>query len=513
MTGRPDTIRKHIMFGLRGALPFAVLLYLAIRQDSTIQWWGIVCMTPILIVVNEFPVRILTLKNERTFVVVFDDAFIVFSMFVLNPLSAFLVVALAGAFSDIRNHVRRDEVFYNIFLSGMSLLALMLIAGAPIQNLTSETAVRLLVAFLMVIPIDLAVVWTTEPSLAFIKSKFSLFVNKPRLTVFLFGISIGIPAGILYHTEPIALPFLAIVFVIVLTIQMGFQNAREERDRLQELMDIFVSVDDEITMEEVQNRLLEIAGRSTFWEDIEIRSESPGENETGVVIKRLGQDDLWLVAPRGDSSNWRLSRDLKYLETVAVIGARAFEHVYVQEQLRDAARRDMLTGLVNRRTLTTIVEHDLAAVRRNNGTLTILFIDVDKFKPVNDTYGHAAGDSLLQMLSSKLLSVVREQDVVARLGGDEFVISCRDMTPSDSEEMAQRLVQRIEEPFEVMSESGENVMLSVSASIGIATAPYDASTLDELIGAADAQMYRAKQLPEGSRISAATQGKNSTFRP
>lgn len=464
-------------------------------------------MIPIFAILDEFPVRIMTMRQQRSFMVVFDDAFIIFVLFVLNPLSGAIAITVSRLTTDIRRSSPLYMYVLNIFMNLMTIPALMLIAHAPIEHLNAHSSFHLLLACLMVIPLEaFALIWVTEPSLSAFRKNAAMFVNPARLSVLAFGIALGVPAGVLFHLQPWVLPFLAVVFVLMLWIQMSFQNAREERDRLQELMDIFLSVRDEVSFEEVRDRLVDIAGRTTVWQDLDIRSNSPGENETGVVIQCVGQDDLWLVAPRGKSSPWRYARDIKYLETVASIGARAFEHVHVQEQLRDAARKDALTGLVNRRTLTNIVEHDLAAMRRNNGTITVFFIDVDKFKPINDTYGHAAGDLLLQMLAVRLLSMVREQDVVARLGGDEFVISCRDITTAGAADLAQRLLLCIEEPFEINTEDTEATLLSVSASIGIATAPYVASTLDELIGAADAQMYIAKQSQDGNRISYAVGG-------
>jgi diguanylate cyclase (GGDEF)-like protein len=130
-----------------------------------------------------------------------------------------------------------------------------------------------------------------------------------------------------------------------------------------------------------------------------------------------------------------------------------------------------------------------------------MFIDLNDFKPINDRYGHAAGDSLLKAVGQRLLQHVRESDTVCRQGGDEFVLVFPDAPEPDAfVKMAQKLDQVLRQPF--AAEHELPVAVEVSASIGLARWPDHAETAQRLLEAADAAMYRAKHM-KGERIALA----------
>ena len=152
---------------------------------------------------------------------------------------------------------------------------------------------------------------------------------------------------------------------------------------------------------------------------------------------------------------------------------------------------DELTGLRNRRYLASVLDALLAeqADRQpETGRAALLYIDLDRFKVVNDTFGHAAGDEMLRQLGPRLSSSVREGEVVARLGGDEFGVLLTSASAGDAGAVARRLIAAIERPFDL-----EGLDAQVSASIGIAYAPDDACGGQGLLRCADIAMYRAKQ--------------------
>ena len=153
------------------------------------------------------------------------------------------------------------------------------------------------------------------------------------------------------------------------------------------------------------------------------------------------------------------------------------------------ARHDPLTKLPNRRLFDELGVLTLAAVRRNKRRLSVLFIDIDGFKAVNDTFGHEGGDQLLQMIAERLTMCVREMDVVARLGGDEFVILLAGQHDIAGPQMvAANIVTTIAESFEI--DGGE---ARIGASIGIALYPDHGATIDELVKHSDSAMYIAKE--------------------
>ena len=159
-------------------------------------------------------------------------------------------------------------------------------------------------------------------------------------------------------------------------------------------------------------------------------------------------------------------------------------------QLQQLALYDHLTGLPNRSLFTDLVQREILQARRTDQRFGLLFIDLDRFKAVNDTLGHAAGDALLVELARRLREILRNVDVVCRQSGDEFLVMARHVDHWESlGEMADRILKAMEEP--VATGHG---MARVSASIGIAMFPDDADEFEVLVKNADTAMYQAKSL-------------------
>ena len=153
------------------------------------------------------------------------------------------------------------------------------------------------------------------------------------------------------------------------------------------------------------------------------------------------------------------------------------------------ATHDALTGLPNRTLVVDRLDRSIAHARRTSGSCAVLFMDLDRFKEVNDTFGHAAGDGLLRAVADRLTLCVRDEDTVARLAGDEFVILLPHLAaPDDVVTVAARVLDALGEPFTVADER-----LLLAGSIGIALYPADGQSAQDLLAAADAAMYRAKE--------------------
>ncbi len=159
-----------------------------------------------------------------------------------------------------------------------------------------------------------------------------------------------------------------------------------------------------------------------------------------------------------------------------------------EERVRRLAHHDQLTGLPNRNLLNDRMNHAIARVRRHGGRMAVLYIDLDRFKPVNDTLGHEAGDLVLQTVARRLLSCVRTSDTVARIGGDEFVVVTEEIhLPQDASLVAAKIIEALAEPIPV-----HDTICSIGASVGIAVFPDDGYSMDEVCKAADTAMYRVK---------------------
>lgn len=160
-----------------------------------------------------------------------------------------------------------------------------------------------------------------------------------------------------------------------------------------------------------------------------------------------------------------------------------------EERMRHLAQHDPLTGLPNRALLSDRLQQALACAKRDKLRVALVFIDLDRFKPINDTLGHVVGDWLLQQAAHRMRECVRDSDTVARVGGDEFVVLLRVIdTQDDAVMVAEKIRKAINLPFDLAQQS-----LQISCSIGIALYPDHAKNESEMMDFADIAMYQAKQ--------------------
>ncbi|MES9964757.1 MAG: EAL domain-containing protein [Candidatus Sedimenticola sp. 20ELBAFRAG] len=163
-----------------------------------------------------------------------------------------------------------------------------------------------------------------------------------------------------------------------------------------------------------------------------------------------------------------------------------------EQHIAHLAHYDHLTELPNRRLFNERCNHALANAQRDSQRMAVLFLDLDRFKNINDTLGHPVGDQVLKVVSERLLSAVRDVDTVSRLGGDEFTVLLeRIIDPQEAGQVARKLLKQFEEPLHI-----EDQELRVTPSIGISIYPNDGTDVTTLVKNADVAMYRAKQ--EGS---------------
>ncbi|HET9403489.1 MAG TPA: EAL domain-containing protein, partial [Burkholderiales bacterium] len=213
-----------------------------------------------------------------------------------------------------------------------------------------------------------------------------------------------------------------------------------------------------------------------------------------------GYDESFRIVRPDGSVRWVHDRafpvqdDTGAVYRIAGIAEDVTERKLAETQLMQLAHYDVLTNLPNRVLFYDRLKQALAQARRNQWNVGVLFIDVDRFKNVNDTLGHAMGDKLLQQVSERLTGAVRAGDTVGRLGGDEFSIVLSNLTSAqDANLVAQKIMAGFNEPFKL-----DSAEIYVTASIGITLYPDDSVEQDTLIKNADAAMYRAKELGRNS---------------
>ena len=159
-----------------------------------------------------------------------------------------------------------------------------------------------------------------------------------------------------------------------------------------------------------------------------------------------------------------------------------------EQQIRDMAFTDSVTGLANRNLFTDRLDQLILSGERYQSEFALLFIDLDKFKEVNDTHGHLVGDKLLCLVGERISTSFRDSDVVARFGGDEFLVIVKNVGDiANIEQIAEALLKKLSLPYYV-----NNLELTITGSIGIVTCPSGGDTSNQLIQHADKAMYEAK---------------------
>lgn len=202
------------------------------------------------------------------------------------------------------------------------------------------------------------------------------------------------------------------------------------------------------------------------------------ERTRGVVVSLFGRDRVFAAE----------SREIQ--AALARQAGQVLRRVRLQEELEHRAMHDELTGLANRKLLEEQLDAAIAAASRNRRPLSVVFVDLDGFKAINDSLGHRIGDDVLAEVASRLRSVARAGDSVARYGGDEFVIVCEDAAPDAASTIAERFRRAVRQPLDSVPPR-----YAVAASIGVAVwepAQGPAPTADLLLRAADAAMYASK---------------------
>ncbi len=222
-----------------------------------------------------------------------------------------------------------------------------------------------------------------------------------------------------------------------------------------------------------------------------VREYRPNKNRVLMVDLRASlvhysQQDVLCIVMHDITD--RKQYEAQMLQTNEELKTRLSEIEQLHAELRESAIRDPLTGLFNRRYLHELIQREFSRAVREDYEISLVMLDVDNFKQINDTHGHLAGDKILQIVGAKLRNFCRLEDLMFRYGGDEFLM----VLYRTSLEDARKRVQQLLEDVQSLSLDVDGLTMGISLSAGLATSVVDGKTIDALIRLADNALYRAK---------------------
>jgi diguanylate cyclase (GGDEF)-like protein/PAS domain S-box-containing protein len=221
--------------------------------------------------------------------------------------------------------------------------------------------------------------------------------------------------------------------------------------------------------------------------NLELRLKCKDDDNGKFFSARVLPIEINAVGVYSDQGLNRKKQEAKFIGTYG-IARDISDRIQAEEIIRFQAYHDMLTRLPNRTLLKDRLNQAISQAKRHNNRLAVMFLDLDRFKVVNDTLGHMVGDQLLQAVSMRLKKCVREGDTLARIGGDEFTLILPEvLSRTDSEHVAQKIIRALQSPFSI-----DGHEFFVGTSIGIAHYPDDGHTMETLIKHADIAMYHVK---------------------
>ncbi|MFA6465223.1 MAG: diguanylate cyclase [Desulfurivibrionaceae bacterium] len=215
-----------------------------------------------------------------------------------------------------------------------------------------------------------------------------------------------------------------------------------------------------------------------------------------LAVPAMFNNEFLGILSVANSPNDYEKRDLDTLEHFASLFALAAQKKQAQDHIAHLAHHDPLTGLINRHIFPDRLAQAMILSQRHRKKIALLYVDLDKFKQINDAHGHMAGDAVLKEIASRLLGLLRDSDTVARMGGDEFVIILHDIAGKTAvNQVAEKIIDTLAKPIFF-----HDTQFTVTVSVGISIYPDDDKQIDALIQKADKAMYQAKKSDTASHI-------------
>ena len=421
----------------------------------------------------------------------FDSCVLMFLLCTMNPEESLVLWGLGVVATQLTSDKRTVIKLFNIGVGALGGAAAVVVVSkidAPENSLLEMVAVLIAATVYFSIDFLASAISVALEERAPIREQLLQRGTVIAVSCFVPFDSLGYLAAVVVRNTPdfTLIPF-AVPLVTLLIATRSVTHGAENARRLQVLFDAAVRAQTLSDTSKVVDALLEDARRLLRLKnsEVEVRTTPPSPHEIGAQLQD-GQHDRWLVAPGKHRARSTTAADQQALEALVAVFSDAFARLRLTEDMTHLARHDLLTNLPNRSVLLDRAEHALHLSRRRGTRIALLFVDLDGFKPVNDRFGHAAGDAVLIDFAQRLNSCVRASDTVARLGGDEFAILLEDVRPIEVDAACERILAALSSGAHVAGHR-----LSLSASIGVAFGePGDTS--ESLLRNADLAMYEAK---------------------
>jgi diguanylate cyclase (GGDEF)-like protein len=475
-----------------GVLLAGVLLF-ALASVSVLLGTGVPALAwlsvPLIVVVARFPM-VLDNDDGGGIEVGFDSSILMFLLCVLDPYQAIVVWSAGVLVTQVTTDKRTESKIFNVgvgVLGGGVAAGLMTLLRGPEVNTVMElfavavAATGYFATDFLVSAVSLGLESATPLSAQLMQRGTAI-----AIACFVPFDSLGYLGAVLQRSNDIeewTILLLAVPLVTLLVATRAVNRGRENARRLGVLFEAAVTAQTLSDPRKVVDSLIGDAQRLLRIKQVELRTEPPIGHEIGA---RLGDEDRWLVAPGQHRARSTSAADQQALKALGAVASDAFKRLRLTDDMTHLARHDLLTNLPNRGLLVDRVEHALELSRRRDTQISLLFVDLDGFKPVNDRFGHAAGDAVLVDIAQRLTACVRQSDTVARLGGDEFALLLEDVKPAEVSAACDRVLAALSRGVQVAGHE-----LTLSASIGVASGD-SSDTAESMLRNADLAMYEAK---------------------
>jgi diguanylate cyclase (GGDEF)-like protein len=471
------------------AAGLALAAYAAARvlvEGAPDFWLGVACI-PLIVGIAKFPMVLD--RGGGGIEVGFDSAVLMFLLCSATGHEALLAWSLGVLITQLSND---KKLLVRVFNVGIGLVG----GGAATGVFHLATGRRGTLGELLAVALAALVYFATDFLLSAVSVAIETATSLAGHLVqrgTLIAIACFVPfdclgylgAVILHELRGWMLVLLILPMVTLLVATRAVTRGAENSRRLGVLFDAAVRAQTLSDTRQVLDALIDDAQRLLRIRQVELRSAAPGSQEIGAQL-RDGQVERWIVAPGRHRARSTSSADQQALEAMVAVSSDAFARLRLTDDMTHLARHDLLTNLPNRGLLLDRVGHALQMSQRRDTRIALLFVDLDGFKPVNDRFGHAAGDAVLVDVAKRLLDCVRQSDTVARLGGDEFALLLEDVNPPEVSSACARILSSLSRGVQV---SGHE--LSLSASIGVAFGD-STETAESMLRNADLAMYEAK---------------------